>query len=140
MRLLVRAMSARFRRLFWPAFSAVCWVLWTTHNKFMIEHVFPKSAVSCLYNLTAILQLWKSLTKEEACLDWRRRLTRSKPRHVPFLRCAALLPNDVASCLFVIVVAVCPFRSSYFVSVSFPCAYGCWSWPACHIGDFKTLL
>ena len=68
-RVLLRSCSGRFRRVFWPIFSAICWVLWTTRNKFTIEHVFPKHPVNCLYNLLALLQLWKCLIKEEEVGD-----------------------------------------------------------------------
>jgi hypothetical protein len=53
------------KRLFWIGLAAVCWALWTTRNKFTIEHIFPSKPADCLYKLCMFLQQWRSLTKTE---------------------------------------------------------------------------
>lgn len=46
-------------------FAGLCWSLWTTRNKFTIEHVFPRKPTDLLFKLATVLQLWRPLTKEE---------------------------------------------------------------------------
>lgn len=36
-----------------------------TRNKFTIEHVFPNKPADVLFKLVSLLQLWKSLTREQ---------------------------------------------------------------------------
>lgn len=41
---LANTLSGQLRRLFWFGFAAMSWALWTTRNKFTIEHVFPSKS------------------------------------------------------------------------------------------------
>jgi hypothetical protein len=53
------------RRMLWVGVAAMCWTLWTTRNKFTIEHVFPAKSADCLFKTCIFLQQWRLLTKEE---------------------------------------------------------------------------
>ena len=63
LRSLANNLSGVSTRIFWVGLGAFCWSLWTTRNKFTIEHVFPAKHVDCLFKSCAFLQEWKSLTK-----------------------------------------------------------------------------
>ena len=63
LRSLASNLSGVSRRIFWVGLGALCWSLWTTRNKFTIEHVFPAKPADCLFKSCAFLQQWKSLTK-----------------------------------------------------------------------------
>ena len=65
LRALANSLSDATKRVFWVGLGAVCWSLWTTRNKFTIEHVFPAKPADCLFKSCALLQQWKSLTKAE---------------------------------------------------------------------------
>lgn len=52
-------------RLFWIGLAVVCWALWTTRNKFTIEHIFPAKSADCLFKACLFLQQWRLLTKLE---------------------------------------------------------------------------
>ena len=43
----------------------MCWTLWTTRNKFTIEHVFPAKPLDFLFKTCIFLQQWRLLIKEE---------------------------------------------------------------------------
>lgn len=62
---LASSLVGQLKRLFWFGFFTICWVLWTTGNKFTIEHWFPSKSVDCISKLSILLQQWKSLTKED---------------------------------------------------------------------------
>ena len=64
LRLLVATLCGQFKRLFWFGFSAMCWTLLTTRNKFTIEQVFPNSAVNIIFKLSIFLQQRESLIRE----------------------------------------------------------------------------
>ena len=61
---LVNGLFGNSKRVFWVGFAAICWSLWTTRNKFTIEHIFPANPVSCLFKANVFLQHWRLLTKE----------------------------------------------------------------------------
>ena len=63
LRTLASNLSGVCRRIFWVGLDALCWSLWTTRNKFTIEHVFPAKPADCLFKSCTLLQQWKSLTK-----------------------------------------------------------------------------
>ena len=65
LRALANSLVGAQRRLFWVGFAAMCWSLWTTRNKFTIEHVFPAKPADCLFKTCIFLQQWRLLTKEE---------------------------------------------------------------------------
>ena len=65
LRSLASNLSSVSRRIFWVGLGAMCWSLWTTRDKFTIEHVFPAKPADCLFKSCALLQQWKSLTKED---------------------------------------------------------------------------
>ena len=65
LRVLTHDLSGVSRRLFWVGLGALCWSLWTTRNKFTIKHVFPAKPADCLFQSCALLQQWKSLTKDD---------------------------------------------------------------------------
>lgn len=58
------SLRGQIKRLLWFGFSAMCWIMWTTRNKFTIEHLFPNKAADCILKLSILLQQWKSLIKE----------------------------------------------------------------------------
>ena len=64
LRILAHNFTGVSRRIFWVGLGALCWSLWTTRNKFTIEHVFPAKPADCLFQSCALLQQWKSLTKD----------------------------------------------------------------------------
>ena len=61
---LIKASHRPDRGLAWVGFAAICWSLWTTRNKFTIEHIFLANPVNCLFKANVFLQQWRSLTKE----------------------------------------------------------------------------
>ena len=63
-RRLASGLSGASKRIFWVGFAAICWSLWTTRNKFTIEHIFPANPVGCLFKTGVFLQQWRSLIKE----------------------------------------------------------------------------
>lgn len=44
----INSLAGRSKRVFMVGWAAICWALWTTRNKFTIEHIFPANPVSCL--------------------------------------------------------------------------------------------
>ena len=63
----INSLAGRSKRVFMVGWAAICWSLWTTRNKFTIEHIFPANPVSCLFKANVFLQQWRSLTKEGDC-------------------------------------------------------------------------
>lgn len=47
--------SGQFIHGFWSAFVVLSWFLWTTHNKFTIEHLFPNRPSDCLFKMVVLL-------------------------------------------------------------------------------------
>ena len=60
----INSLAGRSKRVFMVGWAATCSALWTTRNKFTIEHIFPTNPVSCLFKTNVFLQQWRSLTKE----------------------------------------------------------------------------
>lgn len=61
---LVRDLTGQRLHVFWTAFASQCWSLWTTCNKFTIQHSYPRKPANCLFKLLDLLQRWKPLIKE----------------------------------------------------------------------------
>jgi hypothetical protein len=64
LRVLTNGLSGISKRVFWVGFVAICWSLWTTRNKFTIEHSFPAKPVDCLFKTGIFLQQWRSLARD----------------------------------------------------------------------------
>ena len=60
----VNLLSGHSKRVFLVGWAAIGWSLWTTRNKFSIEHIFPANPVNCLFKANGFLQQWRLLTKE----------------------------------------------------------------------------
>ena len=60
----VNLLSGQSKRVFLVGWAAIGWSLWTTRNKFSIEHIFPANPVNCLFKANGFLQQWRLLTKE----------------------------------------------------------------------------
>ena len=58
------SLSGQSKRVFLVGWAAMCWALWTTRNKFTIEHIFPTNPVNRLFKATIFLQQWRSLIKD----------------------------------------------------------------------------
>lgn len=58
-------LRGKSKRLFWVGLGAVCWVLWTTRNKFTIEGIFPAKPADLLFKISIFLQQWKFLSKPD---------------------------------------------------------------------------
>ena len=54
---------SQFARVFWIAFATFGWSLWTTRNKFTIEHLFPNCPSNCLFRMVVIVEQWSLLVK-----------------------------------------------------------------------------
>lgn len=67
LRVLTDGLQGQSKHLFWLGFAALCWALWTTRNKFTIEHVFPNKPADCIFKMCMFFQQWRSLTK---VADW----------------------------------------------------------------------
>ena len=65
LRLLAINLVGAQRRMFWVGLATMCWTLWTTRNKFTIDHVFPAKPADCLFKTCIFLQQWRLLIKEE---------------------------------------------------------------------------
>jgi hypothetical protein len=50
--------------LLWFMFAAMSWTLWITHNKMVIEKVFPRRACDSVFKMLASLQLWYPLCRQ----------------------------------------------------------------------------
>lgn len=64
LRPLASGLLGQQKRLFWVGFRALCWVLWTTRNKFTIEHIFPNRPADFLFEYVDLPVEWELLTKE----------------------------------------------------------------------------
>ena len=60
----INSLVGRSKRVFMVGWAATCSALWTTRNKFTIEHIFPTNPVNCLFKATILLQQWRSLIKD----------------------------------------------------------------------------
>lgn len=63
-RSIAKSLVGSHKRLFWICWAATAWVMWTTRNKFTIEHKFPSKPAQCLYVILSLLLQWKSSIKE----------------------------------------------------------------------------
>ena len=56
LRALANSLVGVTERVFWVGVGAICWTLWSTRNKFTIEHVFPAKPADCLFKSCILLQ------------------------------------------------------------------------------------
>jgi hypothetical protein len=61
--MILNSFAAKPHRLLWTYFSAQCWCLWTTRNKFTIEGKFPRQPADCIFKIILSLQLWRQMQK-----------------------------------------------------------------------------
>lgn len=60
---ILRNYPRQFVGVFWIAFGAFGWALWTTCNKFMIEHLFPDRPADFFVKNGCLYPTWSPLAK-----------------------------------------------------------------------------
>lgn len=59
----LRSHNAAARPALWVIIRALLWMLWTTCNKLVIEHVIPVRATDAVFKLCGFIQLWRLLSR-----------------------------------------------------------------------------
>ena len=62
---ILHSLLGQQRRTSWVLFPALCWALWTTHNKLTIESRAAKHPDDVVYKMLMFLQAWTKLAKHQ---------------------------------------------------------------------------